>query len=151
MKFLIKKILKESEDLGWAQETISGELRPTPSVVVDRSTSNPKDALEVHFEIMFGDADYYDRNTAFFYKKPHQYGLNFEDFEKVVRVLKTAPRSDHDRGWREIFNNDEELRELCYDVGAIGYSEMHDYTKKGSISKIYYYDSDGNKYDARLV
>lgn len=147
---MIKKILKESEDLGWAQETVSGELRPTPSVVIDKSTSNPKDALEVHFETMFGDADYYDRNTTFFYKNPKQYGYSFEDFERVIDALKKAPRSDHDRGWREIFN-DEELRELCHEVGAIGYSEMHDYSKKASIEKIYYYDSDGNKYDARLV
>ena len=34
MKNLIKRILKEEEDLQWVQDAISGEIRPTRSLIL---------------------------------------------------------------------------------------------------------------------
>lgn len=142
MKNLIKKILKENE-LEWAQDTIKGEIRPTRSLVVKRQTNNPKNAIEVHFEIMFGDADSYERNQHIFYAKaPNEYTSNFNDFEEMVNFLK----SDDD-----IDNLDEEVREKFSDYGLIGYSEhFGDDWEVGSIEAAYYYDDMGNKYDAKI-
>jgi hypothetical protein len=67
MKNLIKKILKEEQDLGWAQDVVNSELRPTRSLTVKRQTNNPKNAIELHTETMHGDGDSYDKNKVIFY------------------------------------------------------------------------------------
>ena len=150
MKDLIKKILTEEQDLEWAQDIAKGEIKPTPSVVVVGQTNNPKDALELHVYIEYGDADYTERSTIIFYRQYSRYS-NFDGFERVVSILKDRSRSDsYVEGWRAQFG-DEDFYEFCYDEGIIGYSETHDYSKKGRIDKVYYYDNMGNKYNARIV
>jgi len=150
VKDLIKKILKEEQDLEWAKDLVNSEFKPTPSVIVDTQTTNPKDALELHVYIEYGDADFTERSTITFYRHGSEY-QNFEGFEKVVSILKDRSRSDsYVFGWRAQFG-DEDFYEFCHEEGIIGYSEMHDYSKKGRINKVYYYDNMGNKYDARIV
>jgi hypothetical protein len=157
VKDLIKKILKEEQDLEWAKDLVNSEFKPTPSVIVDTQTTNPKDALELHVYIEYGDADFTERNIIMFYRNGKGYndynggGLNFDDFERVLSFLNDRSVTDsHQQGWNAQFDN-EEFREMCYDEGLIGYSEMHDYTKKARRNGVYYYDSMGNKYHTRIV
>ena len=143
MKNLIKRILKEEQDLNWAQETVSGEIRPTRSLVIKKQTNNPKNAIQVDFEIMYGDADSYERNSQIFVRYPkNKWEPNFDDFEEMVNFLKT------DRGIEDL---DEDLREKFSEYGLIGYSEhFGDDWEMGSIEDVYYYDDMGNKYDAKI-
>ena len=61
MKNLIKRILKEEEDLQWVQDAISGEIRPTRSLILKPQANTIKNAIETHTEVMHGDGDSYDK------------------------------------------------------------------------------------------
>jgi len=143
MKNLIKRILREEEDLQWAQDAVSGEIRPTRSLIIKQQTDNPKDAIEVHFEVMFGDADGYSNNKHIFYRKPkNEYESNFQDFEDMITFLKS------DTSFHEL---DEEYQDKLRDYGLVDYNEhFGDDWEVGTITSVYYYDENGNKYNAKI-
>jgi len=150
MRKLIKKILKEEEDLSWAQETVSGELRPTRSLIVKPESKTLKNAIETHTEVMHGDGDSYDKDTVIYLRDGKgRWGndnwnadFNFDDFERVVSFLKGEYQIDWD--------NDEET-EFFNEAGVIDYSEYADNGyETGGINEIFYYDENGNRYKAKI-
>ena len=150
MKNLIKRILKEEEDLQWVQDAISGEIRPTRSLILKPQANTIKNAIETHTEVMHGDGDSYDKNTVIYYRDGKgrwgnddwQAQFNFDDFERVVEFL----RGNHQIDWE----NDEET-EFFIDAGVIDYDEYADNGfEEGTINEVFYYDETGNRFKAKI-
>lgn len=150
MRKIIKKILKEEQDLNWAQEAVSGELRPTRSLIVKPQAQTIKNAIETHTEVMHGDGDSYDKNIVIYYRDGKgrwnnddwDSEFNFNDFERVVDFLRGNLKID--------WENDEET-EFFVDAGVIDYDEYADNGFEiGSINEVFYYDENGNKYKAKI-
>ena len=150
MRKIIKKILKEEQDLNWAQEAVSGEIRPTRSLIVKPQAQTIKNAIETHTEVMHGDGDSYDKNTVIYYKEGKgrwnsedwDSEFNFNDFERVVDFL----RGHHQINW-----DDDEETEFFVDAGVIDHDEYADNGFEiGSINEVFYYDENGNKYIAKI-
>ena len=144
MKDLIKKILKEEQDLEWAQDVVKGEPRPTRSLVIKRQTDNPKNAIELYTEVMHGDGDSYDKNKILFYKNGKGVvngQANFDDFEKAIEFLKNGNLSDIG----------DENEDYFLELGCIDYDEYADYGFEiATVEEVFYYDDMGNKYDAHI-
>jgi hypothetical protein len=152
MKNLIKKILKEEQDLEWAKDLVNAEVRPSRSLVLRKQKELPKNAIELHTETMHGDADSYDNHKTTFYRNgrgrwDNDYGAtpNFEDFEKVVEFLRNGDTT--------ILDDDEnqDLADYFIDLGCIDYTEYGDGGyEMAYVKEIYYYDENGIKYDAHI-
>jgi hypothetical protein len=100
MKNLIKKILKENEDLGWASDLVSNQDLPFKILGPTKPPPTRKNMFVVETEWMSGDADAYNREKSVFNQN------NPESFEwfihmcRVYKVLKNDRYGYHD--WSDL-------------------------------------------------
>lgn len=147
---MIKKILRENDDLEWAKEIVQADVRPSRSLILKGQNTKLRNAIETHTEVMHGDGDSYKNEVVVYYKDAK--GIwgkgystdepNFEDFEKVVDYL----RGNHQIDWE-----DDEETEFFHECGVIDYDEYEDNGyAEGGINKVFYYDEHGNKFVAKI-
>ena len=155
MKKLIRKILREEQDLEWAKDLVNAEVRPSRSLVLRKQKELPKNAIELHTETMHGDGDKYDNHKIIFYRDAKGMNStdrksipNFEDFERVVEFLRDG--GVHTLTDEHGDQNDE-LAEYFINLGCIDYSEYGDEGfEMATVEEIFYYDENGIKYDAHI-
>jgi len=160
MKDLIKKILKENDDLGWANDLVKGQELPFKILGPTKPPPLKRNIFVIKAEWMSGDADAYNTETHSFKENDPESMEWFIHACRVYKILKSSRWGYHDwQDMNKLLNPHGYFTRRSKDTSGIEVSDFieRDVFSDGQVPAsledldIKYYDANGIEHDVVLT